>query len=92
MIYEIDGKVTKIAHKQFIIEIKTAGFWKESIPFIGNKFKKSNFETLEYDRGNGYYEPYIYDNQSTAFYELAEILKQFKDRGNFSQPDPAFQN
>jgi len=92
MSYEIDGKVTKIAHKQFIIEIKTSGFWKEKIPFIGKKLKASGFETLEYDRGNDYFEPYVYDDQTTAFYELAEIFKQYKERGNFTQPDPSFQN
>jgi len=39
-------KIVKIEDNRWAIELKTSGFWKESIPFFGKRFEDSDYEPL----------------------------------------------
>jgi len=73
---------------KYAIEIKISGFWKESIPFFGKKFKDQDYEVLTYKDEIGYPTIYLYDEHGEAIRAINKIVRSYEQRGDFKVPLP----
>ena len=73
---------------KYAIEIKISGFWKESIPFFGKKYEKSDWTVLTYKDEIGYPMVYLYESNTEAIQAMNKIVRSYEQRGDFKVPLP----